>query len=292
MTTNHTIFQRINAHRAEFSVKQRKLADYIINHYQTAAFLNSTDLAHAAGVSGSTVIRFAEALEYDGFPKMKEALHYIVQQDINTVDAFMNSSERKTVAEHTVSNSLFQPCIDTFHTIERSLPPKLLDDAAQLLSEASQLYIVGFQGASFLAEYTSYFLSKIRKDVHRINVLDSNLFENLHSSTPENNAALIYAFPRFPVMTQKLAAYFHEQHVPMVCMSTTTSNQISVLADIVIPIDIEYRAYIDHLAPVVYISELLSKKISNLNEKESVRQLEAFETYAETTHLFCKKITT
>lgn len=285
MDTKDTIFQRIQMYQSEFSAKQKKLADYIVRHYQTAAFLNSTDLAHAAGVSGSTVIRFAEALRYDGFPKMKTALHEIVQQDINNVDAFMT---QESTSNSSSQSSLFQPCIDTFHTIERSLPPERLDEAAQLLSQAENVYIIGFQGSSFLAEYMSYYLSKVRRNVHRLNTLDSDLFASLHSDAPQKDAVLIYAFPRFPVQTLKLAKYFHDQQVPIVCMSTTTTNQISALASIIIPIDIEYRAYIDHLAPVVYLSEVLGKKMAKLNEKESVQQLEAFENYAETTHLFCR----
>ncbi|WP_044471112.1 MurR/RpiR family transcriptional regulator [Mannheimia massilioguelmaensis] len=287
MENKDTIFQRIEQHKEIFSAKQRKLSDYIIANYQTAAFLNSTDLAHTAGVSGSTVIRFAETLGYDGFPKMKEALHQIIQQDINTVDAFMDSEQQLGSYRALTDKSIFQPCIQTFHTIERSLSPELLDQSAELLAKADNIFIIGFQGAAFLSEYMAYFLSKVRKNVKRVNSLDSVLFENILSTDLKHDAVLIYAFPRFPTLTLQLAQYFHNNNVPIVCMSSTTENPISELANIVIPIDIEYRAYIDHLAPVVYLSEVLGKKIAKLNQMESMKQLAAFEQYAEAAHIFC-----
>lgn len=286
-----SILERIKMYQKQFSGKQKILANYILENYQTASFLNSTNLAKAAGVSGSTVIRFADELGYDGFPKMKAAMYQLIQQDINTVDAFITNEKNNHKIEDKQEKGIFSPCIRSFHKIEQALDVTQLDQLAKFLSEADHLYIVGFQGSEFLAVYMSYYLSKVRKNVHRIVKLDSTLFEALSTGQEmKKNAALIYAFPRYPVQTIKTAKYLQAQGIPIACMTTPDNNPISELADLVIPFDIDYHSYIDHLAPVVYISELIGKKMANMQKDASIKQLEAFEKYAKITHLFISNL--
>ena len=61
------------AHR--FSKGQRRIAAYIQESYDKAAFLTASKLGKAVNVSESTVVRFAMELGYDGYPSMQKAMH-------------------------------------------------------------------------------------------------------------------------------------------------------------------------------------------------------------------------
>lgn len=283
MKNEKDILARIAEQKEAMSSKQQLLADYILHNYKTAAFQNSTKLARLANVSGSTVIRFAEELGYSGFPEMQAALHRIVQQEITTVDAFFSAS---LPTEQPGKGGFFQPCIQSFHQAEKSLSRESIEQAARLLSKARNVYIIGFLGSSFLAEHMSYVLSRIRKNVSRINAWDNAIFHLMPENGWEQDAALVYAFPRFPAMTATLTEYFHEQGVPLICITTAYKNHISELADISIGIDIEYRTYVDHLTPVLYVSEVLAKKVSKLSPDVSVKQLERFERFTQSIRAF------
>lgn len=284
MDKGNDILVRISEKKSALSSKQQQLADYILRNYKTAAFQNSTKLAKLAGVSGSTVIRFAEELGYRGFPDMKSALHRILQKEINTVEAFLSTDEdEKTI---TIKGGFFQPCIDSFQKAEKYLSMESIGKAAEMLASARNVYIVGFLGSSFLAEYMSYFLSRIRKDVFRINTWDNAFFNLMPEGDFEQDVALIYAFPRFPDMTLRLAEFFSKHKVPMVCLTTIYQNQISDMAELSIGVDIEYRTYVDHMTPVLYVSEVLAKKVSKLSPKDSVKQLERFEGFTRDMQIF------
>ena len=54
--------------------KQRKLAGYIVKNQKQCAFMTSTALGAAAGVSESTVIRFASYMGYKGYPDFQREL--------------------------------------------------------------------------------------------------------------------------------------------------------------------------------------------------------------------------
>ena len=51
-----------------FSKGQRRIATYITEHYDKAAFMTAAKLGATVGVSESTVVRFAMELGFDGYP--------------------------------------------------------------------------------------------------------------------------------------------------------------------------------------------------------------------------------
>lgn len=61
------LLQRIEKKSSEFSKGQRRLAQYITENYDIAAYLTASKLGKEAGVSESTVVRFAYQLDYEGY---------------------------------------------------------------------------------------------------------------------------------------------------------------------------------------------------------------------------------
>ncbi|MCD8019647.1 MAG: hypothetical protein LUF92_08735 [Clostridiales bacterium] len=53
------LLQRIEKKADSFSKSQKRLAEYISNNYDTAAYLTASKLGKEAGVSESTVVPFA-----------------------------------------------------------------------------------------------------------------------------------------------------------------------------------------------------------------------------------------
>ncbi|MEG2857976.1 MAG: N-acetylmannosamine kinase, partial [Clostridia bacterium] len=70
---------------ASFSKSQKRIADYIINHYDKAAFMTASKLGDKINVSESTVVRFAAELGYDGYPAMQKALQEIIRNKLTAV---------------------------------------------------------------------------------------------------------------------------------------------------------------------------------------------------------------
>ena len=72
------VLQMIQSERGAFSKGQRRIAQYILENYDKAAFMTAAKLGKAAQVSESTVVRFAAQLGYDGYPEMQKALQEMV----------------------------------------------------------------------------------------------------------------------------------------------------------------------------------------------------------------------
>src|SRR5437867_12519641 len=70
---HQTLSAYIQARFDEFSRSQKDVAQYIVDHLDEAAFQTAEELARRANTSSSTVVRFSQALGFDGFPELQAA---------------------------------------------------------------------------------------------------------------------------------------------------------------------------------------------------------------------------
>ncbi len=73
---------RIRAAYDHFSASYRKVADFLLDDYRTAAFLNASGVAQHLNVDPATVVRFAQRLGYPGYPELAEELQAAVKQEL------------------------------------------------------------------------------------------------------------------------------------------------------------------------------------------------------------------
>ena len=73
---------RIRESRQKMSKSFSRLADYILDNYVQAALMTATELAHQVDVDAATVVRFAQRLEYSGFPELQDEIKEKVKQSL------------------------------------------------------------------------------------------------------------------------------------------------------------------------------------------------------------------
>src|SRR3712207_8401102 len=70
---HQTLSSYISSRFDEFSRSQKDVAQYVVDHLEEVAFHTAEELARRASTSSSTVVRFAQALGFEGFPELQEA---------------------------------------------------------------------------------------------------------------------------------------------------------------------------------------------------------------------------
>src|SRR3954452_12302952 len=70
---HQTLSAYIRARFDDFSRSQKDVAQYIVDHLDEAAFQTAEELARRANPSSSTVVRFSQALGFEGFPELQSA---------------------------------------------------------------------------------------------------------------------------------------------------------------------------------------------------------------------------
>jgi len=87
------IIRRLNQSGKRLSKGHRRIAEYIVAHYDKAVFMTASRLGENVGVSESTVVRFAAALGYEGYPQLQRSLQELVRHRLTAVQRFEMSSE-------------------------------------------------------------------------------------------------------------------------------------------------------------------------------------------------------
>lgn len=89
------ILQRIAEECGDYSKRQKAIAKYICENSEIVAFMTAQMLAEAAGVSESSVVRFARQLGFDGYIELRRSLQQLIKERIATREeaAEMDSRE-------------------------------------------------------------------------------------------------------------------------------------------------------------------------------------------------------
>ena len=98
------LLELIELNMGSFSKGQKLIANYILNHYDKAAFMTAAKLGATVGVSESTVVRFATEIGFDGYPKLQKALHEMIRNRLTSVQRIQVTDEQ--IGQHDVLDNV------------------------------------------------------------------------------------------------------------------------------------------------------------------------------------------
>jgi DNA-binding MurR/RpiR family transcriptional regulator len=141
----------------EFSRSQKDVARYIVDHLDEAAFLTAEELARRASTSSSTVVRFSQALGFDGYPELQQA----AIEEYRT--AAVSGTGSSAASLFSFDHSELEASLGADHTnledTARNLTREQVDGAVAALAEAQRVVIVGVDQMAFFASYLRHMLS-------------------------------------------------------------------------------------------------------------------------------------
>src|SRR5215210_6016954 len=70
---HQTLSAYISSRFDDFSRSQKDVAQYVVDHLDEVVFHTAEELARRAATSSSTVVRFSQALGFEGFPELQAA---------------------------------------------------------------------------------------------------------------------------------------------------------------------------------------------------------------------------
>jgi len=141
----------------EFSRSQKDVARYIVDHLDEAAFLTAEELARRASTSSSTVVRFSQALGFDGYPELQQAA---IEEYRNTGAASGSASAGALFSfDHSELEGSLGADYANLEETARKLTREQVDGAVVALAEAQRVVIVGVDQMAFFASYLRHTLS-------------------------------------------------------------------------------------------------------------------------------------
>ncbi len=123
-----------------FSKGQKRIAAFILDNYDRAAFMTAARLGETASVSESTVVRFAAQLGYDGYPDMQKALQELIRGRLTSIQRIQVSRIR-CPARADILGSVMQRDMNGIHDVIEQLDRVAFSRAVdKLLGAEAHLY--------------------------------------------------------------------------------------------------------------------------------------------------------
>lgn len=139
----------------EFSRSQKDVARYIVDHLDEAAFLTAEELARRASTSSSTVVRFSQALGFEGYPELQQA----AIEEYRTTIAGAAAGGALFSFDHSELEGSLGADYANLEETARNLTREQVDGAVAALAEAQRIVIVGVDQMAFFASYLRHTLS-------------------------------------------------------------------------------------------------------------------------------------
>ena len=264
------MIDRLNQSGKRLSKGHRKIAQYIVEHYDKAVFMTASRLGESVGVSESTVVRFASAMGYEGYPQLQRSLQELVSHRL--------TANQRREALSVVLKSDMQNLRATLEHMDEDV----FEDVVKRLLSARAIYVMGLRSAAPLAQFMGYYLNYIFDNVHLVSSGATDVFEEI-SKLKENDVLVGISFPRYSTRTLEAMRFAKRCGAQVVAITDGPMSPLADMADATLTARTDMASFVDSLAaPLSLINALLVALGLNRKEalKEHFRQLESiWETY-------------
>lgn len=247
---------RINEKFNKMSKGHKKIASFIIDHYEQAAFMTAAKLGSTVGISESTVVRFAYALGYVGYPEFQEDLADWVKNKLNSVQKIGTKYGKSTQSE--ILTSVLTADMDKISDTIEHVDPHAFETAVDTILAAKTIYIIGIRSCDPLARFLQFYLNMIRGNVYLLNSTSTTeIFEQM-IRIDEKDAIIGISFPRYSMRTLKALEFANDRNAKVITITDTIHSPMCLYSSCNLLARSDMVSIVDSLvAPLSLINALV-----------------------------------
>ncbi len=263
------LLTRIDLLMNSFSKGQKKIALYIEEHYDKAAFMTASKLGETVGVSESTVVRFATELGYDGYPKLQKAMQEMIRNKLTSVQRIEVTSSR--IGNDNVLDSVLNQDIDKIRRTIEETSHRDFNRAVDEICKADRIYIFGVRSTAAIASFLAYYFELIFDNVRVINSTSpASTYEHIFRIT-ENDVMIGISFPRYSTMAVEAMNFARSRGAHAIAITDSMGSPLVQSADSVLIARSDMASIVDSLvAPLSLINALIVATV--LKKKDEVSE--------------------
>ena len=233
---------------------QRMIAGFILENYDKAAFMTASTLGKTVGVSESTVVRFACALGYEGYPELQKNLQEIIKNKLTSVQR-LNLMEGMDPDK--IIDTVLKQEITNLKETRENLDTEAFMNVVDRLCKARRIFVIGFRSSSQLAQFLVYYLSYIMESPELITVGTADLYAQLMHATKED-VVIGIGFPRYSNQTVEGLKFAKSVGANIVTITDNKMSPLYEVADTCILTKSDMNSFVDSLvAPLSIINALI-----------------------------------
>ena len=285
MEQRQELLARINQTGRRLSKGQKRIAEYIVKHFDMAAFMTAWTRGDTGLVSESTVVRFAIALGYDGYPALQKALQEMIRNRLTAVQRVEMTGD---MSESAVLGTVFKADMQNIRQTIEDLDEANFSRTVDALCEAERVYVVGVRSSAPLAQFLGYYMNFIRDNVMVITSGISDVLEQV-ARVGEKDVVLGISFPRYSRRTIEAMNYAKSKGATVVSLTDTPLSPLGEASDFCLTARSDMASFVDSLVAPLSMINALIVAMSLRHREEVSEHFAQLESLWERNHVYVGK---
>jgi DNA-binding MurR/RpiR family transcriptional regulator len=274
-TSALTLSAEIRQRFDEFSRSQKDVGQYIVDHLDEAAFHTAEELARRANTSSSTVVRFAQALGFEGFPELQSA----ARDEYRRARGEGEGEALDTPPLFPIDQTELEAALAADHVNVAETARKLDRDevaaAVEAISRSEHTLLCGTDQMAFFASYLRHLLMLL--DL-RCEVVASPSQEGLARLGRIDERTLVIGFSAgrpHPLVVRAMKLARH-RHASTIAIADATLSEVAKLADQRLYYSSNSPAFVRSHAALLSLIQALAYGVYALDESAYADRIKAF----------------
>lgn len=285
MSAPAPLLRRLKQGAEGYSANQRVLARHVLANYRTVAFDTVAQLAQDSGVSEATIVRFAKALGYEGYPAFQQEIQHLVRAELRGAERFKRGTANKARVR-TPLDLVGDKERSNIEALHDGYDANSFDRALALLHRASEIVVAGTRSTAPLAMHLQFALDKIGFNVKGITAVTSTSYETL-DRLGARACVIVIGFPRYLRELTALLEFAKARRLATLTITDSAFSPLQGQVSLYAPAEsVSFVAF--HCAPLVLVNALVHR-LSMVDEKKTLAALDRFEKLAESRQYFVKE---
>lgn len=287
---NDSLLAAMDANIRKLSKGHKKIAAYIKENYDKAAFMTAAALGKKVGVSESTVVRFATELGFRGYPELQRELQQMIKSKLTAVQRMEVS--KSLIGDGDVINSVLNGDIELIRETAERTSRADFQNALDEINRAKRIYILGVRSSAALASFLAFYFNLVFDSVVLVDTSSaSEMFEQMFR-IDENDVCIAISFPRYSKQTVNALRFIADRKAKIIAITDTEKSPIASFANHLLVARSDMASVVDSLtAPLSLINALivgvtLSRReevYNNFNKLEGI--WDEYQVYEKTEEL-------
>ena len=265
----------IQARFDEFSRSQKDVAQYIVDHLDEVAFQTAEELARRANTSSSTVVRFSQALGFEGYPELQAS----AREEYRRKHATPATGGPEAAPLFSLDQSPFETALAADHVNVEETARKAsrsdVEQAIKMVVGAEKILIVGTDQMAFFASYLRHLLMLL--DL-RAEVAASPSQEALGRLGRIDDATLVVGLSAgrpHPLVTRAMKLARHRR-AATIAITDATLSEVAKLAQVRLYYSSNSPAYVRSHSALLSLIQALAYGVYARDETQYEERIKAF----------------
>ncbi|MGN0710756.1 MAG: MurR/RpiR family transcriptional regulator [Anaerovoracaceae bacterium] len=257
------------------SSKEKLVAQYVLDNYQQSMLLSSSELAEMAGVSDTTVVRFAKSLGFSGFLQYRNTIkkEYVPTQKVYASLAVLEE-------ERTSSSSLLDwytgALLSDISGFVKNMPVDKINQMAHEVLNCDKLYLFGIGSDSTVVQFLNNYLPLLGIQCVLVTEEGLALKEKLFLMS-NNDCMLMSAYPTLGPDDYWAAAYAKQKNAKVILLSDSDITARRLQADISVSIEDGPETFFNSYVIQMIFCNALLLQIYELDKESCTKSMKAYQ---------------